>query len=198
MKKKLERVYSEKYDDLFSKWQKEVEKNENIIRKKQTHVKQRECYEKLFPELRKQREERERQFNKYVFFLLIFNMNKNFLILDRQFGRNISNMNKNEDDFIDVYDQDTIMNEEERKRLHQSAVIPPLCFDDKQRRYKFINNNGYIKDPIALFKSKHNQVFWCEKEREIFLEKLLLYGKNFELIASFLEKKVKFCCFFNL
>ena len=64
MKRKMEKVYSEKYDELFGKWQKDVEKNENIIRKKQTYVKQRECYEKLFPELRKQREERERQFNK--------------------------------------------------------------------------------------------------------------------------------------
>lgn len=90
------------------------------------------------------------------------------------------------------------MNEEDRKRLHQSAVIPPLCFDNKQRRYKFINNNGYIQDPIGLFKSKHNQVFWCEKEREIFLEKLLLYGKNFELIASFLEKKVNNLIFSDL
>lgn len=91
------------------------------------------------------------------------------------------------------------MNEDERKRLHQSAVVPPLCFDDKQqRRYKFINNNWFIKDPVALFKSKHNQVFWCEKEREIFLEKLLLYGKNFELIASFLEKKVSLFISFRL
>ena len=62
------------------------------------------------------------------------------------------------------------MTEEERKRLHQSAVVPPICLD-KQRRYKFINNNGFIKDPLAFFKSKQNQVFWCEKEKEIFLEK---------------------------
>jgi hypothetical protein len=42
-----------------------------------------------------------------------------------QFGRNISNI-KNDDDF-DVYDQDLVMTEEERKCLHQSAVVPPIC-----------------------------------------------------------------------
>ena len=192
LKNEADKVYSESYDEKYNKWQKNVEKNENSNRKKQKDSKQRECYEKLFPELRKQREERERVLSKYfkfLFFLFYFIL-LNIICL-RQFGRNISNLNKNEDDIIDIYDYDLIMSEDDRKRLHQLAVIPPLCFDNKQRRYKFINNNGYIQDPMALFKSnQYNQVFWSEKEREIFLEKLLLYGKNFELIASFLEKKV--------
>jgi hypothetical protein len=65
-KKKVERNLGEKYDDLYSSWQKDVEKNEDYVRKKHKDAKHRECYEKLFPELRKQREERERLLNKYV------------------------------------------------------------------------------------------------------------------------------------
>jgi hypothetical protein len=79
---------------------------------------------------------------------------------------------------------------EEKKRILQLAVVPPICLDSKQRRYKYINNNGYVNDPAALFKANKNETFWNEKEKEIFLEKLLAYGKNFEIIATFLEKKV--------
>jgi len=78
---------------------------------------------------------------------------------------------------------------EERKRIHQLAVVPPLCLDNKQRRYKFINNNGFISDPVALFRAAKNEVYWTEKEKEIFLEKMLNFGKNFEIIASYLDKK---------
>ncbi len=80
--------------------------------------------------------------------------------------------------------------QEERKRIYQLAVVPPLCIDEGQRRYKFMNNNGYVSDPVSLFKTAKNEVFWNEKEKEIFLEKLLLFGKNFEIIATFLDKKV--------
>ncbi len=69
------------------------------------------------------------------------------------------------------------------------AVVPPLCLDQKQKRYKFINNNGFIADPFALFKAAKSEVYWTEKEKEIFLEKMLNFGKNFEIIASYLDKK---------
>lgn len=64
IKKQREKVLSEKYDELYSKWVKDVEKVENSSRKKQKDMKCRELYEKIFPELRKQREEKERLLNK--------------------------------------------------------------------------------------------------------------------------------------
>ncbi len=76
-------------------------------------------------------------------------------------------------------------------------MVPPLCLDLKQRRYKFINNNGFVADPAALFKAARSETFWNEKEKEIFLEKLLCYGKNFEIIATFLEKKVRIILYFR-
>lgn len=68
--------------------------------------------------------------------------------------------------------------------------MPPICLDARQRRYKFINENGYIQDPVGFFKSVKNEIFWNEKEKEIFLDKMVTFGKNFELIAKYLEKKV--------
>lgn len=68
--------------------------------------------------------------------------------------------------------------------------MPPLQIDERQKRYKYINNNGFVKDPVALYKSAKNQVFWNDREKELFLDKLLIFGKNFEIIATFIDKKV--------
>ena len=82
--------------------------------------------------------------------------------------------------------------EEERKRIYQLAVVSPLCGGGRQRRYGFVNRNGFVEDPVALFKAAKKQTFWNEREKEVFLDKLLLFGKNFEIIARFLEKKASF------
>ena len=54
----------DEYDSLHAEWQREVDKVENNARKKQKDAKCREFYEKIFPELRKQREEKERLIQK--------------------------------------------------------------------------------------------------------------------------------------
>ena len=64
MKKQREKLLSDKYDELHVAWLKRVDKSEQSVRRKQRESKAREFYEKVFPELRKQREERERQLNK--------------------------------------------------------------------------------------------------------------------------------------
>jgi len=166
VKKQRERSLTENYDELHTKWQKKVDRFENSIKKRQKDGKSREFYEKVFPEIRKQREERER---------LIQKQSQPTPVLEA----NATTPAVNEPNPI----------EEERKRVYQLAVVPPLCVDARLRKYKFINNNGYVQDPVALFKSVKNEVFWNEKEKEIFLDKLVTFGKNFELIATFLEKK---------
>ena len=172
-------------------WQKKVEKFEGSVRKKQKDIKCRECYEKIFPELRKKREERERLIQKHK---------EASLQLQQMSSSSTSNAATSPSslaaatatsDAAAALQAELNSAEEERKRIYDLAVVPPLCFDDKHKRVKFINTNGYVADPVALFKSIKNEVYWNEKEKEIFLEKLLTYGKNFEAIATFLEKKVK-------
>lgn len=64
VKKHKEQKMIDRYDELHVKWQKKVDRFENNPRKKQKDGKVREFYEKFFPELRKQREERERLIQK--------------------------------------------------------------------------------------------------------------------------------------
>jgi hypothetical protein len=64
IKKHREQKMIDRYDEIHVKWQKKVDRFENNPRKKQKDGKVREFYEKFFPELRKQREERERLIQK--------------------------------------------------------------------------------------------------------------------------------------
>jgi cell division ATPase FtsA len=64
LKKQREKVLSEKYDELFDVWQRKVDKYENSNSKKVRDARTREFYEKVFPEIRKQREEKERLYQK--------------------------------------------------------------------------------------------------------------------------------------
>ena len=64
IKRQKDKCLSDKYDDLHAIWQKKIDKFENSNRKKQKDAKFREFYEKFFPELRKQREEKERLLQK--------------------------------------------------------------------------------------------------------------------------------------
>jgi hypothetical protein len=194
LKNQREKILIDKYDSLHTNWSKKVEKLENSSRKKQKDLKSRDFYEKFFPEIRKQREERERLVQKQsqpssVVQNSINNpqttgtdsqtpLEANPLEVNNLFNFKI--FNKNYHTFF----------KEERKRVFQLAVVPPSCFDSKQKKYKFIDNNGFVSDPVTLFKSVKNEVFWDEKEKGIFLEKLLTFGKNFEIIASYLDKKV--------
>lgn len=51
---------AEKYSHLSQEWNKKVEKLESTIKRKTKEAKNREFFEKVFPELRKQREDKER------------------------------------------------------------------------------------------------------------------------------------------
>lgn len=55
-----ERYMTETYSKLKSTWMKKAEKIENSKKRKEKDAKARELYEKVFPELRKQREDKER------------------------------------------------------------------------------------------------------------------------------------------
>jgi hypothetical protein len=60
LRKQREKQLCDKYDELYYVWQKRVDSYENSANKKRKDFKCREYFEKFFPELRKQREEKER------------------------------------------------------------------------------------------------------------------------------------------
>ena len=54
------RYLTERYDQLMQSWVKRVERLENNAKRRAKDTKTREFFEKVFPELKKQREDKER------------------------------------------------------------------------------------------------------------------------------------------
>lgn len=73
--------------------------------------------------------------------------------------------------------------------MRSYAVIPPILLDSRQRRIKYVNNNGKLEDFSREYKERQLLNFWTSSEHEIFKEKYLQHPKNFGLIASYLDRK---------
>lgn len=77
----------------------------------------------------------------------------------------------------------------EDKKMRSYAVIPPILLDSRQRRIKYVNNNGKLEDFSREYKERQLLNFWTNAEHEVFKEKYLQHPKNFGLIASYLDRK---------
>lgn len=162
-KESRESYLTQTYSKLMQEWLRKVDKIESSQKKKAKEAKNREFFEKVFPELRKQREDKER-FNRV--------------------GARI----KSEADLEEIMDglQEQEM---EDKKMRSYAVIPPILLDARQRKLKYVNNNGHILDMESEYKERQNLNVWTNSENEIFKEKYLQHPKNFGVIASYLERK---------
>lgn len=154
---------TETYSRLMQEWMRNVDKIESSRKRKAKDAKNREFFEKVFPELRKQREDKER-FNRV--------------------GARI----KSEADLEEIMDnlQEQAL---EDKKMRSYAVIPPILLDTKQRKVTYQNNNGFIEDMEAEYKSRQYINVWTPSEKEIFKEKYLQHPKNFGVVASYLDRK---------
>lgn len=56
----------------------------------------------------------------------------------------------------------------EDKKMRSYAVIPPILHDQKERRVKYQNTNGYVEDMEAMYKSRQLLNLWTASEKEIF------------------------------
>ncbi len=166
-----ERYLTETYAKLQATWTKKVEKVENTKRRREREAKARDLYEKIFPELRKQREDKER---------------------DHRLGSRGGAV-RSEADMEDVIER-LQEQEMEDKKMHSLAVIPPLLLPEDERRRKFANNNGLVLDPLREYEERKFLNTWTEAEKEVFKEKFLQHPKNFGQIAQFLERKTVADC----
>lgn len=162
-KSKRNLAISEEYRKLTNDWNKKVEKIESNAKRKSRELKNREFFEKVFVELRKQREEKER-FNR------------------------VGSRVKSEADLEEIMDglQEQAL---EDKKMRSYAVIPPLMLDKTQKRFLYHNENGIILDMVKEYQNKQKLNLWTSGEKEIFKEKYLQHPKNFGLIASCLDRK---------
>lgn len=83
-----------------------------------------------------------------------------------------------------------------RVKFHRKYLkMPALILDDAERiASRFISTNGLIEDPCAFEKERKMINPWTVEEREIFLDKLATFGKDFSKIASFLDHKTTADC----
>ncbi|CAF0787976.1 unnamed protein product [Rotaria sordida] len=161
---------SNQYDKNYQQWQKLIENDEKIILNKDLTT-YRETFEKIFPELRKTREDKEKK-----------QININDTITSEQ--QITINTNTIEQD---------IENEEEKMR--KSSIVPPIIYDKWQRKYKYFNENSLIKrDAAEFYKELTKMPYWSSEEKQIFIEKFTQSPKNFGYISSFLENKTTEQC----
>ncbi|XP_059608469.1 uncharacterized protein LOC132256217 isoform X2 [Phlebotomus argentipes] len=161
-------AFAECYFQKSQEWLRRVEKTEGSAKRKTKEAKNREFFEKVFPELRKQREDKER-FNR------------------------VGSRIKSEADLEEIMDglQEQAM---EDKKMRSYAVIPPLMLDAHQKKYFFINENGAMADMEADFKDRQHLNLWTTGEKEMFKEKFLQHPKNFGAIAASLDRKTAQDC----
>ncbi|XP_046678992.1 LOW QUALITY PROTEIN: nuclear receptor corepressor 1-like [Homalodisca vitripennis] len=155
--------FAQTYTRLMQEWHRKVEKIENSPKRKTNDAKNRKLFEKVFPELIKQRENQER-FNR------------------------IGTRIKSDADLEEIMDG-LQKQEMEKKKMRLNAVIPPLLLNADQRKYSYINTNGKIEDLAKEYKERQFFNIWTEAEVKIFKEMLLQHHKNFSVIASYLEHK---------
>jgi len=162
------------YCKLTSQWTKKVDRVENSRKRKEREGRSREMYEKIFPELRKQREDKER---------------------DARLGtRGVVKSDADFEDVIERLQEQEVRLKMEDKKMHSYAVIPPLLLPPDERRRKFTNTNGLIQDPMLIYNERKYVNMWTDQERETFKEKYLQHPKNFGLIAQYLERKTVSDC----
>ncbi|GIY37536.1 nuclear receptor corepressor 1 [Caerostris extrusa] len=163
-KRHRERELREKHlTDTYSKFMQEWKTFNRFLISRAKDAKLREFFEKQFPELKKQREDKER--------------------ISRVSTRVRSECELEE--IIDGLQEQEL----EEKKMRSYAVIPPILLDSRQRRLWYMNNNGVIEDLSQECKERQLLNIWTLPEKELFREKYLQHPKNFALIATCLERK---------
>lgn len=81
------------------------------------------------------------------------------------------------------------------KQYRKTLKMPALILDEEDKlASRFISNNGLVEDPCVVEKERAMINPWTSEEKDIFLEKLECFGKDFGKIASFLDHKTTADC----
>ncbi|CAN7937674.1 unnamed protein product, partial [Ixodes hexagonus] len=158
-----EKYLTDTYNQLMQAWLKKMDKRENNAARKAKDQKQREFFEKQFPELKKQREDRER-FSRA--------------------GQRVRSEAELEEIMDGLQEQ-----ENEDRKMRSYAVVPPILLDVRERRVRYLNRNSLVEDLSSDYKERQMHNIWTDQEKELFREKYLQHAKNFSIIASYLERK---------
>lgn len=81
------------------------------------------------------------------------------------------------------------------KLYRNTLKMPALILDNKEKMAsRFISSNALVEDPCAVEKERAMINPWTSEEKEIFMDKLAVLGKDFRKIACFLDHKTTADC----
>eukprot|EP00899_Mesostigma_viride_P001404 jgi/Mesvir1/11264/Mv01065-RA.3 len=94
------------------------------------------------------------------------------------------------------YEEAQVLNYlQEAERLKTLVRIPPMILDEREKAARaFPSRNGLVEDPVADYEAAKLVRPWSEAERRIFVDKFLIYNKNFRKIARHLEGRTTQDC----
>ncbi|KAL8193208.1 hypothetical protein R6Q57_027112 [Mikania cordata] len=83
-----------------------------------------------------------------------------------------------------------------RVKTYRDVLKMPTFILDKRERIgtRFFSDNGLMENPIDVEKERSIVNSWTEEDRQVFLDKYALFGKNFRKIASFFQHKTVADC----
>lgn len=81
------------------------------------------------------------------------------------------------------------------KRCRNYLKMPALIIDEKEKEcLRFLSKNGLVEDPVLVEKERVMINPWTQEEKEIFMEMLAKFGKDFSKISTFLTHKTTADC----
>ncbi|CAL5365653.1 unnamed protein product [Camellia sinensis] len=84
-----------------------------------------------------------------------------------------------------------LLSDSQVKLCRNHLKMPALILD---KGSSFISSNGLVEDPCAVEKERATINPWTTEEKDIFMDKLATFGKDFGKIASFLDHKTTADC----
>uniref|UniRef100_A0A0D9WCA2 SANT domain-containing protein n=1 Tax=Leersia perrieri TaxID=77586 RepID=A0A0D9WCA2_9ORYZ len=88
-----------------------------------------------------------------------------------------------------------LFSEFQLKRCRNYLKMPTQIIDEKEKvGARFVSKNGLVEDPILVEKERALVNPWTREEKEVFMEKLATFGKDFSKISSFLKHKTTADC----
>ncbi|XP_027155746.1 uncharacterized protein LOC113756173 [Coffea eugenioides] len=88
-----------------------------------------------------------------------------------------------------------LLSDSQVKPCRDTLKMPAMILDKKEKMIsRFISSNGLVEDPSAVEKERSMINPWTSEEKEMFMDKLAVHGKDFTKIASFLVHKTTADC----
>ncbi|KER28615.1 hypothetical protein T265_04571 [Opisthorchis viverrini] len=176
---------------------KKMEKLLNSTKQRHRELRYRDIFEKMHPEVKKNREDRELNLNDGVrpvvtedrksMWLLLAHLRASVPALSSPLVE--SSCQSSNGTLVDGTQTPVYDPVEEMNKMKEYAIDPPMPLAPWQRRYRFIYQSGLVTDCRAQLQEEHDLSKWTDDEKQIFRERFLATPKNFPSIASYLEGK---------